>query len=53
MFTRKHFVMIAAVIAKIENPTNKMEVYEEFVKLFKSSNPLFDSSKFSTACGVK
>jgi len=52
MMTRKHFRMLAEVIAHIENPVERRELAEKIAADCAKSNPRFDRSKFLKACGV-
>jgi len=50
--TRKHFKMIAAIIAKIENLDNRVTAYREFADMCQKENPRFDRAKFREACRI-
>lgn len=50
--TRKHFKMIAAIIAKIENKDSRVMAYREFADMCQNENPNFDRGRFRAACGI-
>lgn len=52
MLTRKDFVIVAEIIAKLEDPTERKEMAEKHAVAFKKNNPRFDRSRFMTACNV-
>lgn len=52
MFTKRHMIAVAAIIAKIKDMTERTKEHNEFAKMFRESNPLFDSKKFAVACGM-
>lgn len=49
-FSRKHYVAIAKVLAKIEPLTARDGVVMEFIRIFKADNPAFRPSQFWHAC---
>ena len=51
--TRKHFRMIAAIIAKIENLTERRAMAELNAINCAASNPRFNRVKFFAACNVQ
>lgn len=50
--TRKHFIQIAAMLAKIEDMAERKRQAEEFAAVAKKSNPRFDYQRFYAACGL-
>ena len=52
MFTKKHYIAIAAIVAMIHNEADKVLTASRFIRLFEASNPRFDKSKFLDACGI-
>ena len=51
--TRKHFRLIAAIIAKIENTTERRVMAELNAVTCARANPRFDRAKFFAACNVQ
>lgn len=51
--TRKHFILVAEAIKRIENPTERREMAEFNANNFAKLNPRFDRARFFAACGVK
>jgi len=52
MMTRVYFKILATVISRIKNPTERRELAEKTAKDCAKSNPRFDRNKFIKACGV-
>ena len=50
--TRKHFTMIAAVIAEIEDKRERHNAAVRFAFVLPSYNPNFNRYRFLEACGV-
>lgn len=50
--TRKHFVLIAAIIAKIENKDSRVEAYRNAADMCQKENPAFDRARFRAACKI-
>jgi len=50
--TRKHFILAANLIKKIENIDERRKAAEVNAKIFLKANPRFDKVKFFTACNV-
>lgn len=51
--TRKHFQMIAAVVAEIKDDHERKEAAIRFAFLLPSYNPNFNRARFLDACGVE
>jgi hypothetical protein len=51
--TRKHFRLIAAIIAKIENISERKAMAELNAVTCARSNPRFNRAKFFAACNVQ
>jgi hypothetical protein len=49
---RRHYKMIARVVASIKDPVSQREAAYAFVEELKYTNPNFDQDMFLTACGV-
>ncbi len=52
MMTRKDFEFAADLISKITNRAEKLIAYTNSVKMFKASNPRFNTAIFKKACGL-
>ena len=50
--TGSEFTTLARIIAKIEDPAQRRQTYEDAVHEFGGSNPRFDVYKFRAACKV-
>ena len=50
--TRKHFVMIAQVVAAIDDIDIRRETALNFASEFQKENPRFNIEKFIKACGA-
>lgn len=50
--SKKHFQLIAEILAKIENKTERREMAEMHAAKFIKINPRFDKSRFFAACGL-
>lgn len=48
--TRKHFQLVANVVAAIDNLDTRKEVALNFASEFTKENPRFDIEKFIKAC---
>jgi hypothetical protein len=53
MFTKKHFIGIAAAVSKVSNKTERKKLADFHAKNFAADNPRFNKEKFLAACGVK
>jgi hypothetical protein len=53
MSTRKHFVIVAALVAAITPAKKRAEFAAHHAAIFAAENPRFDRSRFLAACGVK
>ncbi len=51
--TRKHFEMIAAVVAEIKDAEDRAGAATRFAFLLPSYNANFDRDRFLEACGVE
>lgn len=51
--TRKHFEMIATVVAQIKDPEERAATATRFAFLLPSYNPAFNTPRFLEACGVE
>jgi hypothetical protein len=49
---RRHYKLIAAIIASLPDTASKLLVAHHFGKLLASTNPNFDYDRFIAACGV-
>lgn len=49
--TKKDFIMIAAIIKDIGDPTIRKFVALKFNDKLRTTNPLYDRAKFMKACG--
>lgn len=52
MFSKQHYVEIAKIVAKIDNPACRVNVWSDFDMLFEEDNPRFNSKAFMIACNV-
>ena len=51
--TRKHFEVLAAAVAEIENETARRKAAEKTAVACALTNPRFNRERFFTACNVK
>jgi hypothetical protein len=49
---RRHYELIAAIIASLPDTANKLVVAYHFGRQLVKSNPNFDHDRFIAACGV-
>lgn len=53
MFTKRHFIRVAAMIKSLEcEESAKYQVARCLVSMFRESNPRFNLSKFQDAAGL-
>lgn len=52
MTTKKDFIAAAKIISAISEKSEKQQVADNFVLIFKNQNQRFDSAKFYKACGL-
>lgn len=50
--SRKHFIKIAKIIARVEDIRVREYLASEFCDLCRAENPNFDKLRFLRACGV-
>jgi hypothetical protein len=50
--TRKHFKLVAEVISKIEDTTERKQMAKHNATAFAKANPRFNRSMFMAACNV-
>lgn len=50
-YTRRHYVQIAGVIARLE-PVSRKEFADKHAAEFAADNPRFDRKRFFNACGL-
>ena len=50
--TRKHFRMMAAEIAAMQDRTAARHMAESLAEMFAAANSRFDRSRFMTACNL-
>jgi len=50
MITKKTFISTAKEIAAMTDKKEAKTMADNFVRIFKSSNPMFDTQRFLTAC---
>lgn len=53
LFEHRHFTKIAAIIAEIEDETQRDEIANHFAFALRSTNPKFDYDRFETAARGK
>lgn len=53
MLTRHQFEEIAAIIAKVEDPTTRATLAVSLANALIKSNPRFDKIKFLEACNAR
>jgi hypothetical protein len=52
MFSQRHYIEVAKIVARIENHACRVNVWADFEALFERDSPRFDGSKFAVACRV-
>lgn len=50
--SRKDFELIASVVSRVTNVTNRRFLAEEFANELQHTNPQFKRQRFIEACGV-
>lgn len=52
--SKKHYIVTAEILAEsvFANEEEKTITCMRFAKMFENDNPLFNKSKFLTACGI-
>ena len=48
--TKKHFIMIAAILKTIQNPLERWNICDKFAHSFKNENGNFRREQFMKAC---
>lgn len=51
--TRKHFQLVAHVIAAIPDKVTRADVAARFVRVFRETSDRFDEKRFLAACEVE
>lgn len=51
--TKKHFILAAEIIKKIEDPVVRYSIASDFAKMFRGNNRNFKTERFFDACGIR